>query len=190
MLRARLAMNIDEYFDNQFVGTIASDVLTVTSLTEGIVPIGLAIYGANIASPCQISAQLSGTPNGLGTYSVTTIPDAASEAIYAGVRETTQKTEIVMQLDVHGPSSGDNAQRITTLMRDQFGVDAFAAQNPNIAPLYCDAPRMIPFTNGEQQYEERWTVDLHLQCDIAILVTQQFADQLEAQAQSAESLAS
>ncbi len=87
-----------------------------------------------------------------------------------------QETEVTIQADIHGPASADNAARITTLFRDQFGVSAFQALGVALAPLYTSDPKQMPFDNGEQQIEERWTVDLTMQANITLTSQAQFAD--------------
>ena len=48
------------------------------------------------------------------------------------------------------------------------------------------APRTLGFENGEQQTEERWSIDLCLQANVTITTTMQFADQLAASVVSVE----
>ena len=62
-----------------------------------------------------------------------------------------------------------------TVLRDYRGVDLFAAAGAGVAPLYTDDPRQTAFENAEDQFEERWSLDVHLQADIAVIVTQQYA---------------
>jgi hypothetical protein len=181
LMRNRLATNIDTWLDNTFTGSITANVLTVTVVEKGSVVQGLPIYGAGIATGCKVIAQLSGTAGGIGTYSVTSTPNVGSEAIYGGEYDAEQYTEMVVQCDVHGPASGDNAQRISTLMRDMYGVQAFQnAQDgvDGVTPLFADDPRQLPFINAEQQWEERWAIDMHLQVNIELTLTQQFAASL------------
>lgn len=82
-----------------------------------------------------------------------------------GIGSALQPTEVVVQLDVHGPNSGDNAQVIATMLRDPYAVDFFIATGFQVSPLYADDPRQVPFINAEKQYEDRWVVDAHLQAD-------------------------
>ncbi len=82
-----------------------------------------------------------------------------------GVGAALQPTRVVVQLDVHGPNSGDNAQVIATMLRDPYAFDAFAASGFDVVPLYADDPRQIPFIDAEKQYEDRWIVDAHLQAN-------------------------
>lgn len=88
--------------------------------------------------------------------------------------------QVTLQVDVHGPKSGDNTVIITTLFRDDYGVSQFQSQTPyyDVTPLYCEDARQIKYMNGEQQQEERWSVDMLVQCNPIIVVPQQFATQL------------
>ncbi len=178
--RDRLALNIDVWQDSIITGSITVNVLTVTHVTRGAVLIGAFINGTGVTAGCSVLSQTSGAPGGIGVYAVTTTADVVSELLYPGTLTATQKTEIHIQADVHGPASSDNAARISTLWRAQFGVDAFIVANIDALPLYTTDPRQIPFENGEQQTEERWIIDLCLQANVAVTVSQQFADQLAA----------
>lgn len=89
-----------------------------------------------------------------------------------------QSTQVTIQADIHGPVSADNAAKLSTLFRDQFGVSSFQDQGFDLAPLYTSDPRQMPFDNGEQQVEERWTIDLTMQANVTISTAMQFADQL------------
>lgn len=85
-----------------------------------------------------------------------------------------QGTEIHMQIDCYGASSADWANTISTLLRDPYGV---AALTPNVVPLYADDGRMIPLTDSEQQYEERWSLDARLQFNPVTTIAQTFTNQ-------------
>jgi len=52
-------------------GTIADNVLTVTAVSSGVLVPGGTITGTGIATGTKITAQLGGTPGGIGTYQVT-----------------------------------------------------------------------------------------------------------------------
>lgn len=186
--RDRLALNIDTATDSIMAGSITSNVLTVAEVGNGSVLIGSTIYGTGVSVGCQVLSQLTGAPNGEGTYTTSPTADVSATTLYCGTIASLQETEITLQADIHGPASADNASRISTLFRDQFGVSAFQAQGFPIAPLYTTEPRQIPFDNGEQQVEERWVVDLCMQANIAITTTQQFADELIAEIQPANVL--
>jgi hypothetical protein len=92
--------------------------------------------------------------------------------------QITQETMVSVQLDVHGPLGADNSNIISTLLRDDFAVSFFETNSPGITPLYNEDPRQIPFINPEQQYEDRWIVDVHLQVNPTVVVPQDYADTL------------
>ncbi len=176
--RERLAMNIDSWIDASFTGSIATNVLTVTQISSGNLAPNQTLYGVGVTAGCQILTQLSGPVGGIGTYSVSSTSDRSSQLFYNGTKTLLQKIAMTVQCDIHGPTSGDNAQRLSTIWRDQSGIDAFVGTP--LVPLYCSDPSQVPFDNGEQQYEERYIVDLTFEADLDITLTQQFADQLYA----------
>lgn len=91
----------------------------------------------------------------------------------------TQKTQFDYQLDIHGELGADAVQIVTTMVRDEWAVDFFDANSPGVSPLYASDPRQLPFSgNGEQQYENRWIVEVSLQVDPKVIFPQQYADTL------------
>jgi hypothetical protein len=96
-----------------------------------------------------------------------------------GAKEVRQTTKLTVQLDIHGPAGADNAQLVTTLWRDGTACEALAATELDLAPLFANEARQIPFMNGEQQVEARWSVDLVMQVNPAITVPQDSAAALE-----------
>ena len=87
-----------------------------------------------------------------------------------------QSVRLSMQLDVYGPGSGDQAAILSTLLRDETACDAFT----NSQPLHADEPVRVPLDDGEDQYEDRWTVLAQLQYNPVVSTPQQFADTLTA----------
>lgn len=53
-----------------FIGSIAGDVLTVSAVATGVLQPGQTITGAGVPAGVLITAQLSGTAGGPGTYSL------------------------------------------------------------------------------------------------------------------------
>jgi hypothetical protein len=98
----------------------------------------------------------------------------------AGNRIDLQPTKVTIQLDVHGPASSDNVQIISTLFRSGYASEYFAGLAVDVWPLYASEPRQMPFHNGEQQVEERWSIDAVLQANATVTTPQDFADQLVA----------
>lgn len=171
--RPRLATNVDTYADAAVTASIAGTLMTVTAVLAGQLKVGSPLTGTGVTVGTVITAFGTGS-GGTGTYTVAPPQTVASRTIQAGTEDAMQETEVVVQIDVHGPLGADNAQVISTLFRDPYGVDAFVALASTVTPLYADDPVQRPFINAEQQYEDRWVVEAHLQADVTVKVPQQF----------------
>ncbi len=91
----------------------------------------------------------------------------------------TQPTAVHMQLDVHGELSSDNVQVIETTFWSPYACDWFRANAGfEIQPLYTSSPTQAPFINGENAYEDRWTLAIVAQVNPAVSTAMQFADTL------------
>lgn len=178
ILRERLETNVDAYADTAFTGSIAASTLTVTAISLGTIKVGAQLLGNNISANTFITALGTGT-GGVGTYTVSVSQTVASQSIAAGVVTMLQPTRVTVQLDVHGPASADNVQIISTAWRDSYAVDQFSTSGFDVAPLYASEPRQVPFMNSEQQFENRWVIDVVMQANQIVTVPQQFADQLQ-----------
>ena len=175
--RTRLETNLDEWADVKFTGSITSGLMTVSAVDYGAINVGTTVFGVGVAANTTISQQLSGTAGGAGTYAVAPSQFVGSETLSAGGTEITQGTEVVYQLDVHGPASADNAQTISTLFRDPYATEWFAANVAyDIAPLFADDPVQGGWTNAEQQWETRYIVEARLQANQTVTVPQPYAD--------------
>lgn len=108
------------------------------------------------------------------TVHVVTPPTAPAPAL--GTDEIARSVALHLQLDVYGPTSGENATVITTLLRDSYGSEAFDGTGFN--PLYAEDPFQMPLVAGEQQWIQRWTIRLALHGHFAVTVPQSFADTL------------
>jgi len=64
-----------------FTGSIATTVLTVTAVTSGTIVIGTTLSGTGVSGSTTITAQLTGTTGGVGTYSVSISQTVASTTI-------------------------------------------------------------------------------------------------------------
>lgn len=78
-----------------------------------------------------------------------------------------------LQLDIHGALGSDIAAVIATTFPDAFGCDML--RPAGVAPLYASEGHQMPFVNGEQQYENRWTMTLSAQIKPAVSTPAQFA---------------
>lgn len=195
----RLGTNVTEFYDNIFTGSIAGSTLTVSSIQrrESALFAGMGLTDGTaglLAGSTTLGAQLTGSVGGTGTYVVTPAQVLGAETLYAGVRADLTPTEWVVQLDVHGPASADYTRVIEGLFRSEYGVDAFIAAGESqapavyftVIPLYADEPRQLPFNNDQQQVEDRWSLDLHVQINPVVSTQQDFADQIEATAVPAD----
>ncbi len=128
--------------------------------------------------------------------------------VTTGYKNSLDQIQLTVQVDFHGPNSGDNCSIFSTLWRDSYATDYFlntsvvtgvltdmygniivdssgnaiqvSSGAVDAAPLYCSEPRQMPFENGESQVEYRWTIDAEMQINPVISTTQQFAAQLAA----------
>lgn len=170
----RLSTNLDSMADAKFQGSIASTVMTVTSVEIGVVAPGRTVFGVGVADNTTVLDQIDGVPGGAGHYTIAPTQSVADTTLSAGSITVEQSTECVYQLDVHGPNSFSNAQVISTLFRDGYAVDQMA--DTGVTPLYADDPRQLPFITAASQYEDRWVIEAHLQIRPTVSVPQQFAD--------------
>jgi hypothetical protein len=182
--QTRIETNVDTYADCAFTASIAGSTMTVGNVQLGTLAVGNQLFGTGLsAGTTTISGALSGT-GGTGTYTIantlsgTVGQNMASSVLASGQENFLQPSELVIQLDVHGPASADNAQTITTLFRDDYGVQLFAASGFDVTPLYADDPRQVPYQNAESQWEDRWIIEAHVQANQAVSAAQQFASAL------------
>lgn len=173
VLRTRLATNVEEWTDTIVQGQIDGTTLTVTDVTKGVLAVGSPVYGDNVATGTTVVELGTGT-GGLGTYEVTPEQIVNSEPMFAGRMLAQMDTELVVQLDVHGPRSGDNAQIIATLLRSDYACQSLSGTG--VTPLYSGEPREMPFFNDQSQVEWRWVVEAHLQVNPIVAVPQEFFD--------------
>lgn len=177
--RPRLATNIDISADVAFVGSISGTTLTVSEVALGAISSGATLFGPGVSAGSVIGTQQSGMPGGAGTYLVSPSQSVSSATLSCGTTQLLQETDIVVQLDFHSANVGDAAdmaQVVSTTFRDGYAVQQFATSGFAVTPLYADDPRQVPFLNAEQQFETRWSVDLHLQANQTVSLPQTYAD--------------
>lgn len=176
---SRIETNITDNFDAIFEGSIEGSKLTITRVGYGTLHKGSPIQGVGVDPDTRVTNFVTGE-GGVGTYTVSPTQDVAGPiALGAGEVTKMQPSEYLIQCDVHGPMSSDNAEIISTLCRDEYAVEAFALLSDSITPLLADDRKQAPFFDGEQQYEDRWIVEVLLQANQTVSIPQQFADALE-----------
>lgn len=174
-LRIPLSTSVGQDSDVKFTGSITAGLLTVTHVDCGALIVGSTIFGTNVADGTVVASFGTGT-GGVGTYHVTPSQTVGSETMSAGTLDLSQSVQVKVQLDVHGPNSADNAQRISTVLRSAYAARQFKATGNAVAPLYASEPRQTPFANDQQQTEFRWIVDADLVAKPVVSVPQEFFD--------------
>ena len=174
VLRERLATNVDTNADALFTGSISGAIMTLSAVSFGSISGSSTVFGTGVVAGTVVTGFLSGT-GGVGTYSVTPSQFVPSQPIAAGTQSYQMSTKVTIQLDVHGPNSADNTQIISTLFHDDYADQYFQSTGVDVEPLYASDPKQMPFINAEQQYEERWTIDLLIETNPLIVLPQQFA---------------
>ncbi|MEN6533957.1 MAG: hypothetical protein ABFD89_09870 [Bryobacteraceae bacterium] len=86
---------------------------------------------------------------------------------------STSSFDYAIQLDCYGPNAGDIVSVLDTSWYSNRTFDALKTQY--VFPLYSEHPRFAPMVNGEQQYENRWILVIHIQFKPSITDSQQSA---------------
>lgn len=176
--RERLRTNVVDRDDCKFLGSIANGRLTATQIAYGRLQIGRLVFGTGVAPNPTITAI-----NSDGTAIIAPALTLSSRWLAAGALALKQATRVVFQLDVHSDDmsrASDMAQTISTVMRDDTGVLLLKQSGLPVTPLFADDPRQIPYQNAEQQTEDRYVVECHLQADQVITPPQEFMDRVDA----------
>lgn len=129
---------------------------------------------------CEVvREQVNRVPMPKGEFIALNIINASALATntdtYNGTDKTSLRpTQVTLQVDCYGASSGERAQTLTTLLRDDYAVQAFKASGYEIAPLYAGDAQQMPLITGEDQYLQRWTFHAELQYNPTLTLSQEF----------------
>ena len=74
-------------------------------------------------------------------------------------------------MDLYGPASGDWAAIVIALWRSEMTMNFMATYG--LTPLWADDPVEMSLVNGEEQYEERWVTQLHINYQPSVTFAQQ-----------------
>lgn len=100
---------------------------------------------------------------------------STNKAIYDNTAQTKGmevSTMYSVQLDFYGPVADSCAAIVQTLFRDEVGIRLFS---DSVVPLYADDPQQMTMINGEQQFEQRWRVEVCMQYNPVVTMPQQSA---------------
>ena len=98
--------------------------------------------------------------------------------IGAGQKEVLTAFRYLIQVDLYGPLSQPWAAQAKGLFRDSYAVDLFPS---NIVPLFADDAIQLPLVNGEEQWEQRWKMQMSVQYNPLVTASQDFATSLKAE---------
>ena len=118
------ATNDSTAFSATGVQTAASSTLTVSAVTKGFLSVGMVITGAGVAANTSIVAQLTGTPGGAGTYTVSNTTGFASATITVAAEDTGFKFQSAVVADAvtNGATTIAAATGIMTVAAVASGV--------------------------------------------------------------------
>lgn len=159
------------------ISIIDNDVFTaLRSYLLGLAPLGAEVVrGLDNGVPMPLgdfATMTSGTMIRLATNVNTYDPLTGT-----GQKEVLTAVRYPISVDFYGPNSQPWAAQAKNLFRDSYAVDMFPS---NIVPLYADDATQIPLIDGEQQYDQRWRMQMSVQYNPVITVGQDFATSLNA----------
>lgn len=178
----RLATNLHSFQDCFFDGQIAGVAMAVGTVTGLPLAIGRQVFGPGVTPGTVITG---GSGN---AWTVAPAQTVADGILSAGAATFLMQTHLTYQIDSHGappapnnpvsgPDATDIARTITTMFRDAYATELFAATGFPIAPISVDEGQEVPWTNAEEQYEFRWVQEARLQANFMVSgVPLEFAD--------------
>lgn len=83
--------------------------------------------------------------------------DASGVDESSGSWTSSRDTQWRCQLDFYGTGAADNCALVSTLTKSLYAADYF--RSTPLTPLYSSDPLQTSMINGEDQWEERWTMD-------------------------------
>ncbi|RUV37420.1 hypothetical protein [Mesorhizobium sp. M7A.F.Ca.MR.148.00.0.0] len=142
---------------NAFTGAIVGNVLTVSAVGAGTIYPGTTISGVNVAAGTKIVSQLSGTPGGIGTYSVS-IPGqnvAAGTAIAGTYGVLTVGGTVAGVFGVGDTVTGAGITATTTITQQLTGPAGGAGTYAVDVNTVVGAAALTAATNVETKWRVR-----------------------------------
>lgn len=176
----RSETNLSTYHDCKFTASIGGDQMAVTDIDFGEIAIGATVFGTGVLDGTRITD--GPDDGGVGTYTVSKTQTLASGDLSAGRRAIELRSLLTVQLDFHSGNdyqANQNAQTASTLLRDPYGYDFITELSAGrVAPLHADDSALRPFTQDQNQWEQRWVSEATFQVNQTLMVPAQFADSL------------
>ena len=98
----------------------------------------------------------------MGTIGLSTnydVYDASGVDASSGSWTNSRDTQWRCQLDFYGVGAANNCAAVSTMVRSLYAADFF--RDSPLTPLYSSEPLQTSMVNGQEQWEERWTMDFH-----------------------------
>lgn len=154
------------------------------SISESQVLTVLRTFILSIVDCEVIKTQTNRVPMPKGAFIAMTpgaaVPLSTNVAGYTqSTKSVVRPTKLPVQIDSYGADAQERAQAISTLFRDEYGVQAFKASNLDIAPLYASDAQQMPLISGEDQYVDRWTFNVEIQYNPLLVMPQESATVLD-----------
>ena len=156
---------------------------TFSTISENNLFKAVGDYITSLVSCEVVEAQNNRVPMPKGSFVAMTmlnlIPlETNSHTVTAVTESILTPSQMTMQIDCYGVQSGERAQSISSLFRDDYACQMFKDSGLDIQPFYASNPRQMPLVNGEGQYERRWTFNLEMQVNHSITLTAETAGML------------
>lgn len=128
-------------------GSIADDILTVTAVGSGVVRPGTTISGTSVVTGTKIVSQLSGTPGGVGTYSVSIAEQVVASTTISGTYGTMTVTVApATPFVVGGVLSGTGVAAgtvLTQFITGTGGTGTYAVDNNTVVGSTADVAETL-----------------------------------------------
>lgn len=146
-------------------------------------------YIEPIAGRCQRS-QANGVPMPKGEFCILTVLGLDKLSVTKEVNQDTgdpatsrigytDVKQVRIQLDIYGDDSEDRANAIYTTFPSSYAYDKIKSINEKVAPLSADRPFNAAMIDAEQQWQDRWTMTLHVQAHITVSFPMGYYDKVE-----------
>lgn len=173
MRHRRLATNLHSFQDCFFDGAIAGNTMTIGTVQGLPLAAGRQVFGPGVVPGTVITG---GSGN---VWTVAPTQAVADGILSAGAATFVMQTHLTYQIDSHGappapnnpvagPDATNIARTITTMFRDAYATELFAATGFPIAPISVDEGQEVPWTNAEEAFEFRWVQEARLQTNFTV----------------------
>ncbi|EOB5436650.1 hypothetical protein ACJQ6S_000541 [Yersinia enterocolitica] len=91
----------------------------------------------------------------------------------------TEVRQLDIQVDIYGPNAADRAVKLETVFTSDYAYQKIKDIDSRLAPLYSSDAFNSAMINGENQYQDRWTLTLTVQPHITVSFPQDYFDKAE-----------